>query len=338
MKQMNLFRLAPVLAVALFFSCGEKKDTAAQVVEKTPLVKVQSVKTQMVPQIGTFTATVEPYKQNHIGSSTPNRIKQIFVEVGDHVKAGQKLVEMDAANLAQQKVQLENLSVEYKRAKELLAVGGASQQQVDQLRTQYEAAKAVYTNLTENTTLVSPISGIITARNYDNGDMYAQTPIVTVMQIQPVKVQINVSEQYFTSIKKGMEVKSTFDVYGDEAFNGKVSLIYPTIDPTTRTFTVEISIPNTNLRVRPGMFARVTVDFGSKEHVVVPDQAIVKQSGSGDRFVYVYKDGQVSYNKVELGRRMGSEYELISGVDNNSQVVVAGQTRLSDGKKVEIDK
>lgn len=128
------------------------------------------------------------------------------------------------------------------------------------------------------------------------------------------------------------------DVYGDEAFEGKISLIYPTIDPTTRTFQVEIQLPNQNQKVRPGMFARASLNFGTEENVVVPDLAIVKQAGAGDRYVYVYKDGKVTYNKVELGRRMGAEYELKSGVPNNSQVVIAGQTRLINGTEVEVEK
>ena len=101
-------------------------------------------------------------------------------------------------------------------------------------------------------------------------------------------------------------------------------------------FPVEVKLANTHQRIRPGMFGRVTVSFGTLRHVVVPDQAIVKRAGSGDRYVYVYKDGKVSYNKVELGRRMGTEYELISGVEDNSQVVVAGQTRLADGVEVAV--
>lgn len=115
-------------------------------------------------------------------------------------------------------------------------------------------------------------------------------------------------------------------------------MIYPTIDPSTRTFQVEIQLPNQNQKVRPGMFARASLNFGTEENVVVPDLAIVKQAGAGDRYVYVYKDGKVTYNKVELGRRMGAEYELKSGVPNNSQVVIAGQTRLINGTEVEVEK
>ena len=86
------------------------------------------------------------------------------------------------------------------------------------------------------------------------------------------------------------------------------------------------------------MFARTTMNFGTRNHVVAPDQSIVKQSGSGDRYIYVYKDGKVSYQKVELGRRMGNKYEIVSGVENGDQVVITGQNRLSNGMEVEIDK
>jgi RND family efflux transporter MFP subunit len=201
-----------------------------------------------------------------------------------------------------------------------------------------DVRRSSYENLLENTQLVSPLNGVVTARNFDNGDLYTSTqmPVLVVEQIAPVKLMVNVSEPNFPKVSKGMPVSVKLDVYEGEAFEGKVSLVYPTINAATHTFPVEITLANANQRVRPGMFARVTMNFGTKNHVVVPDMAVVKRAGSGDRYVYVYNNGKVSYNKVELGRRMGTEYELISGVDNNSQVVIAGQTRLADGVEVEV--
>jgi RND family efflux transporter MFP subunit len=192
-------------------------------------------------------------------------------------------------------------------------------------------------NLEANIRLVSPIAGIITARNYDGGDMYAGAmPVYVVEQLRPVKLMINVSESFYTRVKKGMDVDLRLDVYGDEVFKGKVHLIYPTIDAATRTFQVEIRIPNGDERIRPGMFARATMSFGTLEHIVVPDLSVVKQAGSGDRYIYVYRNGSVSYQKVELGRRMGNKYELISGVGDGDQVVVTDQSRLMDGTAVEV--
>ncbi len=336
MKKINLFLVATA-SIALLSACTGATQTEQTTTEETiESVKIATATLQDVPQEVTYTATVQPDKRNNISSSMPNRIKTIYVEVGDYVKKGQLLVDLDASNIIQQKVQLDNIELEYNRAKELVAVGGASQQQLDQITTQFEAAKTAYNNLLENTKLLSPVNGVVTARNYDDGDM-AQGAILTVMQINPVKIVINVSETEFTKVKVGMPINITLDVFGDEIFKGRVSLIYPTIDPMTRTFGVEVEIPNANNRIRPGMFARATIDFGAKSRVIVSDRAVIKRAGSGDRFVYVYNnDGTVTYTQVELGRHVDNYYEILSGVENGTQVVVAGQTRLSDGVKVNV--
>ena len=334
------FQLIALMAIALLGSCsGDKDKTAAEkvVVEKQK-VKLASVTARPVDQIQEYTATVEAEVKNNIAPSSPVRIDRIFVEVGDRVSKGQKLVQMDAANLKQAKFRLENQEIEFKRTDELYKVGGTSKSEWDAAKMALDVQQTTYNNLLENTALLSPINGVVTARNYDNGDMYSGgNPVLVVEQITPVKLMINVSEGYFTKVKKGSPVDVKVDVYGDEVFEGKISLVYPTIDANTRTFPVEVQLANRDQKVRPGMFARVTLNFGTQEHVVVPDLAIVKRAGSGDRYVYVYKVGKVSYNKVELGRRMDTEYELLSGVDNNSQVVIAGQSKLADGVEVEVE-
>lgn len=331
--------VALLLTVLMGSSCTGGKDKAAvEQVEEKPVVKLADVKARPVDQIQDYTATVEAEVKNNIAPASPVRIDRIFVEVGDRVSKGQKLVQMDAANLQQTKLQLDNQEIEFNRIDELYKVGGASKSEWDASKMQLDVKRTAYKNLLENTALLSPIDGVITARNYDNGDMYSGgNPVLVVEQITPVKLLINVSESYFTKVKKGAPVDVKLDVYGDEVFQGTINLIYPTIDAATRTFQVEVKLDNKDRRVRPGMFARVTLNFGTANNVVVPDLAIVKQAGSGDRYVFVYQDGKVSYNKVELGRRMGTEYELKSGVPDNSQVVVAGQSRLVNGVEVKVE-
>ena len=340
MKRFGKIQFFTLATLIFLCSCGKADKVAdSKVKEEKPKVKLASVKAENVEQLQEFTATVESDVKNNIAPSTPVRIEKIFVEVGNQVRKGQKLVQMDASSLNQVKSQLDNLKIEFERIDELYKVGGASKSEWDAKKMNLDMMQTSYRNLLRNTSLTSPISGVVTARNYDSGDMYSGgLPVLTVEKISPVKLRINISEDYFTKVKKGMTAKIKLDVYGDEEFTGKVSLIYPTIDNTTRTFPVEITVANGGQKVRPGMFARVSMNFGSIEHVVVPDQAVVKQTGSGDRYVYVYNNGRVSYNKVILGRRMGSEYELISGVTNNSQVVIAGQTRLNNGIAVEVEK
>jgi len=293
----------------------------------------------LIKQSVDFTATVEPEFKNNIAPSAPGRIRRIFVKVGSSVSKGQKLAQMDDANLSNIETQVENYRRSYNRISGLFSVGGASQQDLDNIKMQLDLAETNLRAMNENTLLISPISGIVTAKNYDEGDMYsAQMPIITVMQINPVKVKINVSESYFTKVKVGMPVDIKLDVYQNESFQGKVSLIYPTIDERSRTFIVEIKLVNNNAKVRPGMFARVNLNFGSENHVVVPDLAIVKQSGSGSRFVYVYNAGKVSLQQITLGIRTGSDFEVLSGLTGNEQIVVSGQSKLVDGSEVEVVK
>ena len=328
--------LSMACASLLLVSCSGKEETATKQVDEKPLVKIQKVYEQEVPQTAEYTATVEGFKTNNISTSTPNRIKRILVDVGSPVRAGQALVILDDVNIEQQKIRLANQKVNLDRAKELLNIGGGTQQTVDQLQAEYDAAMRAYNNAKENTVLTAPMSGVVTAKNNDPGDYTSGSPILVIEQMQPVKVIVSVNESDFPRIKKGQKLNVKLHVYGDEIFTGTVHLIHPTIDPATRTFQVEVTLPNSDNRVRSGMFARVIFDFGAKKNVVVPDMAIVKQTGSGNRYVYVYKDGKVSFNKVELGQRLGNSYELISGIPSGSDVVISGQSRLNDGMEVGI--
>lgn len=325
-----------VALLAVMASCSEQKKQTA-VVEEKPQVRLETVNVQPVAQTQEFTATVDADVVNNISPSVVLRIDKILVEVGDRVQAGQLLAEMDRSNLIQSKTQLDNIQLEYDRQLALYEVGGTSKQLLDAQQVQLDVARTAYDNLKENTQLISPIDGIVTARNYDNGDMYsAGKPLLTVQKIVPVKLMIHVSEGFYTQVKEGMPVKIHLDVYKDETFTGKVSLIYPTIDAATRTFPVEITLDNKDMRVRPGMFTRVTIDFGTERRVVLPDLAVVKQTGSGDRYVYVYNDGKVDFVKVELGRRTDTRYEVLSGVSDGARVVVAGQSRLYNGAEVTV--
>ena len=326
-----------VLAIAVT-ACGKKEaNTSKDTENQASKVKIATVSLRDVEQSQTFTATVEPEVKNNIAPASPGRIRNIFVEVGATVSKGQRIAQMDAVNLSYSETQIENLRRTYKRVAELFSVGGASQQELDNAKLQLDVAESNMKNLSENTYLHSPINGVVTARNYDVGDMFTgQLPLLTVMQINPVKLKINISESFYSKIKVGMQVDVKVDVFENETFPAKVSLIYPVIDERTRTFTVELKLSNPGSKVRPGMFARVNMNFGTEKHVVVPDRSVVKQSGSGSRFVFVYNDGKVKYTQVELGRRIGNEYELLSGVNNGDQIVVSGLNKLQDGMEVEV--
>ncbi len=328
-------------AVVLAAGCGnngkkEAAQTEAVVENVAPSVAVQQVFVREVPQMATYTSTVQAYVKNNIAPQMAGRITKINVEIGDFVKAGQILAEIDKAQLLQAQLQLQNQEVELQRLKSLYEAGGLSQSDYDAIQMQYNVLKTQVDNLVENTTLRSPINGVVTARNYDVGDMYGMSmPIFTVEQIVPVKILVGVSESDYSKVKKGDSVEITADAIPGKTFYGKVNRIYPTVDPATRTFTIEVKVDNNYRTLRPGMFVRATVNFGKNNSVVIPDVAVVKQQGSGERFVYLLnEDGTVSYQKVVLGRRMGAEYEVLEGIQDSAKVVTGGQIRLKDGIKV----
>ena len=328
------------VCIASVVACQSKKSaevTAAAVEPVKPKVTTEVVNLQDVVMSSSFTGNVEGYVVNNITPQQPRRISRLLVDVGDRVAAGQKVAELDASALAQAKAQYDNNKANFERTDVLYKAGGESKANWEAMKTAYEVSKFTYENLLENTVLVSPVSGVVTARNYDNGDMVSGLPIFVVQKINPVKIQINVSESLYSYIKKGMVVDVELDALPEKKFQGKVSRVTPMIDSATRTFQVEVTVANAQEIIKPGMYARVIMNYGTRKNIVVPDVAVVKQLGSGNRYIYVYQqDGTVKYQKVELGRRMGAEYEILSGIADGSAVVTSGQVALKDGIAVEV--
>lgn len=341
MKYTKLTLIAIAVA-GMLTACGSKDSSKEQATnapqQVTPVVKVVTVAAEDIDITTTYTSNVEPNVTNNIVSQSAGRINNIYVEVGNKVSKGQLLATMDDANLAKSRLQYVNDSIELGRITELHKIGGVSQADYDLAVMSLNIQKKTYDNLLENTKLRSPISGVVTARNYDKGDMYSMAqPIFVVEQIVPVKMLINVSESQFTEVHKGMAFDVTVDAYPNEVFKGTVNLIYPTINANTHTFPVEVIVDNKDQKLRPGMFARVTANYGTNHHVVVPDVSVIKQVGSGEHFVYVLQaDNTVKYQLVEIGKRLGDKYEIISGINEGDKVVTEGQVRLKNGIEVEV--
>ena len=202
----------------------------------------------------------------------------------------------------------------------------------------YRVKESSYRNLKENTILLSPLNGVVTARNYDQGDMYSMSsPLFVVQQINPIKVLVSVSEKDYSYLKKGVKVEITPEALPGKTFTGSVVRVHPTVDATTHTVTAEVHIPNKDSQLRPGMYAGAKVVFGTNSRILVPDTAVQKIQGSGQKSVYVLgEDNTVSVRLVEVGRHLGSNYEVLSGLQAGEKVVVNGQSTLRAGTKVEV--
>ena len=338
---MNVRTIIYVAAAVMAVSCGNNNSKTAEQPQaaevRLPNVTIMAASYKDVPQSDVYTANVEAYAKNNIAPQSPSRIQKIYVEVGDFVRAGQIVAKMDEVSLNQSKLSMANDSLEYSRIKKLYEQGGVSKSDFDAMELKYNVTRSQYQNLLENTILRSPVSGVITARNYDQGDMYGGSPIYVVEQITPVKLYVGISEMDYTRVKKNDMVTLTADALPGKTFTGRIARIYPTIDAATHTFTAEVNVANSDRLLRPGMYARVTVNFGSNHSIVVPDDCVVKQQGSGVRSVFVLQaDNTVKEIVVTLGRHFGTEYEILSGVAEGDKVVVKGQASLKNGSKVNV--
>lgn len=343
MKNMNVRTIIYVAAAVMAVSCGSNNSKTAEQPQaaevRLPNVTIMAASYKDVPQSDVYTANVEAYAKNNIAPQSPSRIQKIYVEVGDFVRAGQIVAKMDEVSLNQSKLSMANDSLEYSRIKKLYEQGGVSKSDFDAMELKYNVTRSQYQNLLENTILRSPVSGVITARNYDQGDMYGGSPIYVAEQITPVKLYVGISEMDYTRVKKNDTVTLTADALPGKTFTGRIARIYPTIDAATHTFTAEVNVANSDRLLRPGMYARVTVNFGSNHSIVVPDDCVVKQQGSGVRSVFVLQnDNTVKEVVVTLGRHFGTEYEILSGIAEGDNVVVKGQASLKNGSKVNVQK
>jgi len=310
-------------------------------------VKVITLAKTKIARTVDYTATILPFEEVNMAPSTPGRVDKIYVEIGDRVNKGDNLFLMDRTQLYQMKLQLSNLEKDLNRLDTLLRSGSAKQQQYDQLKTQYDVTRTNVEFMEQNTLLKSPFFGIVTGKYYEDGEMYSGAPssssgksaVVTVMQVNPLKVDVNLSEQYYPLIHKGMKAQVEADVYANDKFTGIVYRIAPTVNPASRSFTVEIEVPNGNNLLKPGMFVRVALNLGEVETFVVPANTVLVQEGTNIRYVFVDDNGIAKRIEVILGKRFDDLVEIISeNLKAGDELVSQGQARLVNGDKIEVEK
>lgn len=322
----------------LLSGCGGKKGASDVAVDPRVLTRGVVAEETTVRLTEEFTSEIEPYRENDITPAASGvHIDRILVDVGDVVREGQLLVTLDPTQYTQQLVQLKTVEDDYNRLLPVYEVGGISAQQIEQAKAQLDIQREVVANMKKNIEVRSPISGVVTARNYESGDLFSQQPVLHVMQIDLLKVIVNISEQFFPNVKVGMPVTLRVEIFPEREFTGRVSLIYPALDATTRTFKVEVEVPNGDGTLRPGMYARTIFDMGSKQGVMVPDVAVQKQVGSAERYLYVIVGDSVAERRsVEVGRQVGDRVDILQGVQAGEQVAVTALSKLYDGAPVEV--
>lgn len=347
MRKSILFVLVAAISTALISNgctTNTAGDTADDPSTKAFTVKTAILKEKRVERNVTYTSTLQPYEEVHFSPASPGRIEALKVEVGDRVSKSDLLAVMDQTQMNQAKVQLANLETDFLRLDTLIKTGSVPQQQYDQIKAQYTVAKSNYEFLQKNTQLRAPFQGIISGKYYEEGEMYSGAPnaqtgkaaIVSIVRINPIKAVINISEQYFPVIKKGIKAVVQTDIYPDEIFESEIIRIYPTVNESTRTFQVELRVENQKEKLRPGMFARINLFMGSAEALLAPSVAVIKQTGTNNRYVFVRENDVAVMKQVVVGNVFNDDIEIISGLKTGEELVVVGQNKLVDQAKIEV--
>lgn len=330
------FFLIGIIALALA-GCGTQSKDTDNEIARIERVKVTPLTKTKVGRKVELSTTLQGYETMNIAPGVQGRIEHIYVDVGSNVKKGDMLVRMDQTQLNSTKLSLANLEVEYGRVKTLYESGSLPQQTYDQTKLAYDQTKENLQFLEENTFVRARIPGVIAAKNYEDGELFAGAPILVLTQIHMLQALINIPETYFPLVKEGYKLELRSDIYPDRTFNATIETVYPTIDAATHTFQAKLRIPNSENLLRPGMFTRTTLELGEIESILVPYQAVLKLVGSNNRYVFINDNGIAKRVEVTLGQRFDEYVEIISNdIKEGDEIVTLGQRRLINGAHLEI--
>lgn len=337
MKKIMIFALA-IFTMASCSKTTDKGTTTATVsderVEQVRTIVLQPREIQREISIST---NLQGYLTQNVAPSLTGKIEHIYCEVGDRKHAGDMLVRMDQTQYKTTKLTMGNLEIEKNRIEQLLRSGSATQQQYDQITVQYNQTKEQLEFLEQNTYVKAPFAGVISAKTYEDGELYSGQPIVVLTQIDKLKALVAVPETYFPLVKKGMSLTLTSSIYPDKVFPATVEVVYPTIDASSHTFQCKIVIPNSKELLRPGMYVTTTLGLGKDNVIAVPYQSVEKLVGANDRYVFIVEDGRAKRVAVTLGQRFDQDVEIIAPeIKAGVQYVSVGQHKLVDGVKVNV--
>ena len=331
MKKLFLYSLAVLTLI------GCTKQTETEQKERVEQVSTTVLHPREIERVINVSTNLQGYLTLNVAPSLTGKIEHIFVEVGDKVTKGQALATMDQTQYKTTKISFANIGVEKNRVEQLLKSGSATQQQLDQLTTQYNSTKEQLDFLEINTYVKAPFEGVISAKNYEDGELYSGQPIVVLALIDKLKALVAIPETYFPLFKEGMKLTLASDIYPNQTFPATVEVVYPTIDASSHTFQMKIVIPNSKQLLRPGMYVTTTIGLGKAKAIVVPYQSVEKLVGANDRYVFINENGYAKRVAVELGQRFDQDIEIIAPeITDGVELVTLGQHKLVDGVKLNV--
>lgn len=336
------------LATLAVFGCARADASATNAADTTVVpVVAQTVTLSSRPWSTTASGIVQPNTAVDVAFEVAGKVVMVGPDEGQSVRGGQGIASLDPTDyrlaVEQASAQADRAARDRDRNQPLLAAGSIAPADMDHLETgarQSAAAAELAKKKLSDTRLASPISGIIARRAIEVGATVAPgQPVFTIVDLDPVRVRVGVPEGDVGRVTEGAAATVRIPAL-DASFAGRVSLIGVAADAATRSYTVEIKVPNPARRLRAGMVAEATIETGQKvSAMMLPAAAVLHDGGvNGTTIVYVLdrEGARVHARRVTTGVARGDSLEITSGIAAGDQVVVAGQQRVRDGARVQL--
>jgi len=337
----TLFIIFLLIAIS---GCGGSSDDNSENTKEAiiPVYAEKVVSEEISPKLD-YSGTIEPWNEAALGSEIPGRVKRLYCDIGDKVKAGFLIAEMSGEALIQAQANYEAVNKDWERIKSLYEKGTVTKQVYDQTQAAYDAAKATFDKVSASTQIRAPFSGVITHKYLEEGEIFTLFPgaagspaIVRLMQLDTVKVKISVTESEYPQIAINQKATLILDSYSDIEYEGHISRIAPTLNMRTKTADIEITFANQDNKIRPGMFGAVSIYLEPRQLLLIDRDALIRQEGTGIYYVYKIEDNRAVRINIERNNSYGGQVEILSGLHVGNMVITTGKTKVGNGSKVKI--
>ena len=342
MKRLIILLVTVVFSFS-FISCGKKSGEKTNTQKKLPLVKYSEIIPEPFSEKYKVVGIVKPYASAKLSSEEGGLITYLAKDKGDRVSRGETVVrlkkDVDAAVYEQAIAQYNLAKDNYDRAERLNNEKVITERDFMNSKLSLEIAEKsldLYKVRLSKGYVSSPISGVVDAKMMNIGEMTGPgVPILSIVDISRVKISVGIPERYLATVKKGNSVNIKFDVFPDEEFTGVISFISPTINPTNRTFEIEIVLNNNDRRLKPEMSASVTITKETLDNAIVLDQDLIVDNVD-EQYVFILENDIAKKKIIKLGGRNGNKVLIESGLNQGEKLITIGFQALADGDKVQL--
>lgn len=338
--------LALCCGLALVAGCSEEPATIGNGVATNSVMQVDYMVVRPQPMANqiSITGTLMPAESALLSAQSSGLIERIYFREGEWVKKGQTLLKLDDRQWVVQKeklaAQLETAKKDAVRKRELLAIKGISQAEVDDAELLIESIQADQKELEvriDYAVVRAPFSGMIGLRNVSPGSyLAAGDPVARLVQVDPLKLEFSVPERYAAQIRVGQLVRFSLS-NGDIAYEARVYATEPVINESTRSLRIRAEVPNRNRKLIAGAFTEVTLTLDSiPDALLVPTETVIPVLN--DQIVYRIRNGQVEEVKVRPGVRLPRLMQIEEGLNPGDTIMVTGLLQAKSGTPVRAGK